>query len=200
MKNNIKGIDIDNLKGTKGAQLIWSVNPVVTGIEFTMPPVGKIRAIYREYFRLKINDILNYYSTYRDNIVNIWQDKDIKFTIWNGNPAYTASTNNSIKKNRRQIHMVNDDNIFLAWRFNDMLVSMLDELRLLSKIIEISIWGLKSHIYTKPKITRSTLKEYQQLYNEIEELKNSIKQWRNSRLVNPTLPKWLLNTSIDIGE
>ena len=186
-----------NSVSARGAVLTWNINPTVTGIEFTIPPAQKIDMVFREYMRSRIRHLLAFWSEYKDSILKYWTNDDIRFTMVDKQPAYTVSAHNPSKPSRRKTILIEDDDLRLAWEFDRTLLTILDETRLMENILKNSIWALKANIFTKPKITKETLAEYEDALNTILEFKEALKQWREHRLTDPQLPTWVLSLDLE---
>ena len=174
--------------------LIWNVSPLVTGLKFGMPPVDKIRDIVHRYVRHRLTDIFDFYGKYSESINRLWRDKDIRFTKVDGKPAYTKTSNRSdSKKGRRITKLIEDDGDMMAWLFHRNILELECEIDLLVRLLEVSIWSLKADVYTIPKVTKDVLSEYEQLYNQLHEMKEALYKWRKHR-EEPVFPKWAVQS------
>ena len=180
---------------TKNGTLSWHINSTIFKLEFAIPPPHKIEANIKKYFKARILEILEFYDLHKDGIIPLWSNRDVRFTELNGAPAYTYTSHNEAKPGRRSLKLVPERDL-PAWKFDRMIVKLLDEVRLFEHVLDLTIWGLKSHVYTKPRFNKDILNAYQKLYDNIMELKTSLKEWRNKR-GELDLPKWLMEMTLE---
>lgn len=177
----------------------WSFRFVDDQLKVEPPPVKKIESLIDD-IRLRILMLIQSYNDLSEDALEVWLNKDIRFTLTNGRPILTKSRKGGAKKGRRDLYEITTPAEAEAWQFHRQLLHVCDGVGMLLDMMELTLKAYRGHYRLPFPRKKRIYRQYEELTEKIKTIKDLLSEWKSNRYMPEKWPDWIWSIERFLGE